>query len=239
MTLFERSPLVIAPSMFCFWTSITLRSASSTIVYLVLGMTMSSRPTERPERVANWKPSDLMRSSIPTVVSSPRFYCNQNLGLETTVGMLDRIKSLGFQFATRSGLSVGLDDMVIPKTKYTMVEEADRKVIEVQKQNMDGAITNGERSNKVIQMWSAVTDQVADEMFSNMKRADEEGAMNPIYIMADSGARGSKQQIRQLSGMRGLMAKPSGEVIETPITANFREGLTVLEYFISTHGARK
>src|SRR5581483_1731691 len=136
-------------------------------------------------------------------------------------------------------LSVGLDDMVIPESKYTVVEEADKKVIEVQKQYMDGAITNGERSNKVIQMWSAVTDKVADEMFGNMKRADEEGAMNPIYIMADSGARGSKQQIRQLSGMRGLMAKPSGEVIETPITANFREGLTVLEYFISTHGARK
>jgi DNA-directed RNA polymerase subunit beta' len=166
-------------------------------------------------------------------------YCNQNLGLEVTVGMLDRIKSLGFHYATRSGLSVGLDDMVIPESKYNVVDEADKKVIEVQKQYMDGAITNGERSNKVIQMWSAVTDQVADEMFSNMKRADDEGAMNPIYIMADSGARGSKQQIRQLSGMRGLMAKPSGEVIETPITANFREGLTVLEYFISTHGARK
>ena len=129
--------------------------------------------------------------------------------------------------------------MVIPASKYTTVDEADKKVIEVQKQYMDGAITNGERSNKVIQMWSAVTDQVADEMFGNMKKADDEGAMNPIYIMADSGARGSKQQIRQLSGMRGLMAKPSGEVIETPITANFREGLTVLEYFISTHGARK
>ncbi len=129
--------------------------------------------------------------------------------------------------------------MVIPDSKYTTVDAADKKVIEVQKQYMDGAITNGERSNKVIQMWSAVTDQVADEMFGNMKRADDEGAMNPIYIMADSGARGSKQQIRQLSGMRGLMAKPSGEVIETPITANFREGLTVLEYFISTHGARK
>jgi DNA-directed RNA polymerase subunit beta' len=166
-------------------------------------------------------------------------YCNQNLGLEVTVGMLDRIKDLGFQYATRSGLSVGLDDMVIPDSKYTVVRDADLKVIEVQKQYMDGAITNGERSNKVIQMWSAVTDKVADEMFGNMKRADEEGAMNPIYIMADSGARGSKQQIRQLSGMRGLMAKPSGEVIETPITANFREGLTVLEYFISTHGARK
>ncbi len=166
-------------------------------------------------------------------------YCNQNLGLEVTVGMLDRIKSLGFNYATKSGLSVGLDDMVIPASKYTTVDEADKKVIEVQKQYMDGAITNGERSNKVIQMWSAVTDKVADEMFGNMKKADDEGAMNPIYIMADSGARGSKQQIRQLSGMRGLMAKPSGEVIETPITANFREGLTVLEYFITTHGARK
>src|SRR6202522_992973 len=166
-------------------------------------------------------------------------YCNQNLGLEVTVQMLDRIKSLGFNYATKSGLSVGLDDMVIPDSKYTTVDAADKKVIEVQKQYMDGAITNGERSNKVIQMWSAVTDQVADEMFGNMKRADDEGAMNPIYIMADSGARGSKQQIRQLSGMRGLMAKPSGEVIETPITANFREALTVLEYFISTHGARK
>ena len=166
-------------------------------------------------------------------------YSNHNLGLETTVRMLDRIKELGYKFATRSGLSVGLDDMVIPASKYTVVGEADKKVIEVQKQYMDGAITNGERSNKVIQMWSSVTDKVADEMFGNMKRADEEGAMNPIYIMADSGARGSKQQIRQLSGMRGLMAKPSGEVIETPITSNFREGLTVLEYFISTHGARK
>jgi DNA-directed RNA polymerase subunit beta' len=153
--------------------------------------------------------------------------------------MLDRIKELGFQYATRSGLSVGLDDMVIPASKYTTVADADKKVIEVQQQYLDGAITNGERSNKVIQIWSAVTEQVADEMFGNMKQADKDGAMNPIYIMADSGARGSKQQIRQLSGMRGLMAKPSGEVIETPITANFREGLTVLEYFISTHGARK
>jgi DNA-directed RNA polymerase subunit beta' len=166
-------------------------------------------------------------------------YCNQNLGLEVTVVMLDKIKALGFKYATVSGLSVGVDDMVIPDSKYTTVEEADRKVIEVQKQYMDGAITNGERANKVIQMWSSVTDKVADEMFANMKNADDDGAFNPIYIFADSGARGSKQQIRQLSGMRGLMAKPSGEVIETPITANFREGLTVLEYFISTHGARK
>src|SRR5450631_1449906 len=166
-------------------------------------------------------------------------YCYLNLGLEVTVKTLDKIKDLGFRYATQSGLSVGLDDMVIPDSKYTLVGEAEKTVLAMQQQYLDGAITNGERSNKVIQMWSGVTERVADEMFNNMKRADKEGAMNPIYIMADSGARGSKQQIRQLSGMRGLMAKPSGEIIETPITANFREGLTVLEYFISTHGARK
>ena len=166
-------------------------------------------------------------------------YCYLNLGLEVTVKTLDRVKDLGFLYATRSGLSVGLDDMVIPDSKYTVVGDAEKQVINVQQQYLDGAITNGERNNKVIQLWSSVTERVADEMFGNMKKADKEGAMNPIYIMADSGARGSKQQIRQLSGMRGLMAKPSGEIIETPITANFREGLTVLQYFISTHGARK
>jgi DNA-directed RNA polymerase subunit beta' len=166
-------------------------------------------------------------------------YLYLNLGLEVTVHALDKIKELGFQYATRSGLSVGLDDMVIPDSKYTVVHEAEKQVIAMQQQYLDGSITNLERSNKVTQMWSGVTERVADDMFNNMKRADKEGAMNPIYIMADSGARGSKQQIRQLSGMRGLMAKPSGEIIETPITANFREGLTVLQYFISTHGARK
>jgi DNA-directed RNA polymerase subunit beta' len=166
-------------------------------------------------------------------------YCYLNLGLEVTVKMLDRIKELGFQYATRSGLSVGLDDMVIPESKYTVVRDAEKQVIGIQQQYLDGAITNGERNNKVIQIWSSVTEKVADDMFNNMKQADKDGTMNPVYIMADSGARGSKQQIRQLSGMRGLMAKPSGEIIETPITANFREGLTVLQYFISTHGARK
>jgi DNA-directed RNA polymerase subunit beta' len=119
------------------------------------------------------------------------------------------------------------------------VKDADKQVINVQQQYLDGAITNGERYNKVIEIWSAITEKVADEMFNQMQRRDKEGELNPIYVMADSGARGSKQQIRQLSGMRGLMAKPTGEIIETPITANFREGLTVLEYFISTHGARK
>src|SRR5487761_1578854 len=177
----------------------------------------------------------LKKKGMGQVVS----YSYLNLGLEVTVKMLDRIKDIGFKYATRSGLSVGFDDMVIPETKYKLVSDAEKQVVSVQRQYLDGAITNGERNNKVIQIWSSVTERVADEMFNNMKAADKAGAMNPIYIMADSGARGSKQQIRQLSGMRGLMAKPSGEIIETPITANFREGLTVLQYFISTHGARK
>ena len=130
--------------------------------------------------------------------------------------------------------------MVIPDSEDELVGDAEKQVISVEQQYLDGAITNGERNNKVIAIWSAVTEQVAEEMFNNMEEHDDKaGTMNPIYIMADSGARGSKQQIRQLAGMRGLMAKPSGEIIETPITANFREGLTVLQYFISTHGARK
>jgi DNA-directed RNA polymerase subunit beta' len=166
-------------------------------------------------------------------------YAYLRFGLETTVRLLDTIKDLGFQSATRAGLSIGIDDMVIPQNKYTLVKDADKAVIGVQQQYLDGAITNGERYNKVVEIWSSITEKVADEMFSVMQQADKQGDMNPIYVMADSGARGSKQQIRQLSGMRGLMAKPSGEIIETPITANFREGLTVLEYFISTHGARK
>ncbi|MGE5726493.1 MAG: DNA-directed RNA polymerase subunit beta', partial [Acidobacteriota bacterium] len=160
-------------------------------------------------------------------------------GLETTVKMLDQIKELGFRFATRAGLSIGIDDMVIPENKKGVVKDAEKQVVSVQQQYLDGAITNGERYNKVIEIWSAITERVADEMFSEMEQQDKAGVINPIYVMADSGARGSKQQIRQLSGMRGLMAKPSGEIIETPITANFREGLTVLQYFISTHGARK
>ena len=129
--------------------------------------------------------------------------------------------------------------MVVPDNKKVLVRDAEKQGIGVQQQYLDGAITNGERYNKVIEICSAITEKVADEMFNQMQQHDKEGDINPIYVMADSGARGSKQQIRQLSGMRGLMAKPSGEIIETPITANFREGLTVLEYFISTHGARK
>ncbi len=166
-------------------------------------------------------------------------YCYLRFGIETTVQMLDEIKDLGFLYATKAGLSIGIDDLVVPSNKARLVDEAEKEVIEVEKQYQDGAITHGERYNKVIAIWSNVTDRVADEMFQTLENQDKSGEMNPIYVMANSGARGSKQQIRQLSGMRGLMAKPSGEIIETPITANFREGLNVLQYFISTHGARK
>ncbi len=167
-------------------------------------------------------------------------YCYLRFGLEATVRLLDEVKQVGFLYATKAGISIGVDDMVIPSGKALLVERAKKDVIAVQQQYLDGAITNGERYNKVIAIWSNITERVADEMFRAMQEQDQKGEVfNPIYIMADSGARGSKQQIRQLSGMRGLMAKPSGEIIETPITANFREGLTVLQYFISTHGARK
>jgi DNA-directed RNA polymerase subunit beta' len=166
-------------------------------------------------------------------------YCYLRLGLEATVRMLDELKDLGFHYATKAGISIGIDDMLIPSDKRRLVETAEREVVKVQQQYLDGAITNGERYNKVIAIWGEVTEKVADEMFKAMEEQDKQGVINPIFVMADSGARGSKQQIRQLSGMRGLMAKPSGEVIETPITSNFREGLTVLQYFISTHGARK
>jgi DNA-directed RNA polymerase subunit beta' len=167
-------------------------------------------------------------------------YCYLRFGLEKTVQMLDTIKDMGFSYATRAGISIGIDDLIIPEVKDRMVGAASKEVIEVEKQYLDGAITNGERYNKVISIWSSVTEKVADAMFKEMEKMDKEGdEFNPIYIMADSGARGSKQQIRQLAGMRGLMAKPSGEIIENPITSNFREGLTVLQYFTSTHGARK
>ena len=167
-------------------------------------------------------------------------YCYLKLGREKTVGMLDELKNLGFLYATRSGMSIGIDDMIVPEAKQNLVSGAQKDVMAVEQQYLDGAITHGERYNKIIEIWSKVTENVSDQMFASMESAEDSGAqVNPIYVMADSGARGSKQQIRQLSGMRGLMAKPSGEIIETPITANFREGLNVLQYFISTHGARK
>ena len=167
-------------------------------------------------------------------------YCYLQHGRELIVEMLDKLKELGFLYATKSGLSIGIDDLVIPKEKAGLVQRANGEVVKVEQQYLEGAITNGERKNKVIAIWSDVTEKIADAMFSEMEAQDESGrSFNPVYVMADSGSRGSKQQIRQLAGMRGLMAKPSGEIIETPITSNFREGLTVLQYFISTHGARK
>ena len=168
-------------------------------------------------------------------------YCHLHFGLEKTVEMLDSLKNLGFTYATRSGLSIGIDDLIIPAGEGARWSTGARdEVIKVEGQYLEGAITNGERYNKIIAIWSDVTEKIADEMFGEMEELDQSGRnFNPVYIMADSGARGSKQQIRQLAGMRGLMAKPSGEIIETPITANFREGLAVMEYFISTHGARK
>ncbi len=167
-------------------------------------------------------------------------YSHIRLGHEMTVKMLDDLKNLGFLYATKAGISIGIDDLVTPDAKKPLVDKAEKDVIAVEQQYLDGVITSGERYNKVIAVWSEVTDKVAKEMFKAMdEREKSSGELNPILVMSDSGARGSAQQIRQLAGMRGLMAKPSGEIIETPIKANFREGLDVLQYFISTHGARK
>ncbi|MDE3243805.1 MAG: DNA-directed RNA polymerase subunit beta' [Nitrospirota bacterium] len=163
-------------------------------------------------------------------------------GHRETVVLLDKIKDIGFTYATKAGVSICIDNMHIPTKKEELISKAQKEVNEIEKQYAEGLITNGERYNKVIDIWAHVTEQVAGEMMKELGSGTESqspAAFNPIFMMADSGARGSSQQIRQLGGMRGLMAKPSGEIIETPITANFREGLTVLQYFISTHGARK
>jgi DNA-directed RNA polymerase subunit beta' len=167
-------------------------------------------------------------------------FCHLKLGHDPTVMMLDDLKTMGFLYATRSGISIGIDDMVTPQSKKGIIEDARKEVDKLQKQYEDATMTNMERENKVTAIWSEVTDRVAKEMFKAMHtREADRKELNPILVMADSGARGSEAQIRQLAGMRGLMAKPSGEIIETPIVANFREGLNVLQYFISTHGARK
>ena len=165
-----------------------------------------------------------------------------------TVLLADRLKEIGFKYANLAGISICLDDMVIPEGKPAIIEKAHEEVTEIQNQYTEGLITDGERYNKVIDIWAKATEEIATEMLDNLSKEIvtardgskiETSSFNAIHMMADSGARGSAQQIRQLAGMRGLMAKPSGEIIETPITANFREGLTVLQYFISTHGARK
>src|SRR5436853_2404874 len=174
--------------------------------------------------------------------------CYRALGLKETVVFADQLMYTGFHYATRAGISFGIDDIVIPEQKTRIVTSADNEVKEIQDQYASGLVTNGERYNKVVDIWSRANDQVAKAMMEKLgseEATDLKGAhhkqksFNSIFMMADSGARGSAAQIRQLAGMRGLMAKPDGSIIETPITANFREGLNVLQYFISTHGARK
>src|SRR5438132_2442082 len=165
--------------------------------------------------------------------------CYKICGHEKTVIMLDKLKELGFREATKAGVSIGIDDMVIPKEKEQEIEAAQKQIKEVEKQYRKGVITPGERYNKIIDIWTHCTDQIANVMLRTLEHNQGKKEYNPVSLMVDSGARGNRQQVRQLAGMRGLMAKPSGDIIERPITSNFREGLSVLEYFISTHGARK
>ena len=187
---------------------------------------------------------DMTKKAISATINA----CYRALGLKETVVFADQLMYTGFHYATRSGVSFGIDDIVIPEQKGRIVAAADHEVKEIQDQYSSGLVTNGERYNKVVDIWSRANDQVAKAMMEKLgteEATDSKGqqrkqkSFNSIFMMADSGARGSAAQIRQLAGMRGLMAKPDGSIIETPITANFREGLNVLQYFISTHGARK
>jgi DNA-directed RNA polymerase subunit beta' len=187
---------------------------------------------------------DMTKKAISATINA----CYRALGLKETVVFADQLMYTGFHYATRAGISFGIDDIVIPEQKTRIVTSADNEVKEIQDQYASGLVTNGERYNKVVDIWSRANDQVAKAMMEKLgseEATDSRGArhkqksFNSIFMMADSGARGSAAQIRQLAGMRGLMAKPDGSIIETPITANFREGLNVLQYFISTHGARK
>ncbi len=199
-------------------------------------------PEEIPFSTIN---KELSKKEIQNLVD----HCYKNVGRRTAVILLDNLERLGFEYATKSGISICIEDMHIPSKKAELIKQAEQQVLEVYKQYSDGLITHGERYNKVIDIWANVTERVAEEMMKELgaedgKKLSEEELMerrsfNSIFMMADSGARGSAAQIRQLAGMRGLMAKPSGEIIETPITANFREGVSPLQYFISTHGARK
>ena len=165
--------------------------------------------------------------------------CYQTVGKERTVQTLDALKNLGFKEATRSGCSIGIVDMVVPSQKKTEIEKAYAELDKVTRQYKNGIITDGERYQKVVDIWTQTTDVIQAALYRKLEHNEGSKMASPLFMMVDSGARGNKAQIKQLSGMRGLMAKPSGEIIERPITANFREGLSVLEYFISTHGARK
>src|SRR5437867_3241029 len=206
--------------------------ANGEIIETTVGRTLFNEVVPEPLRFVN---NELKKKEVTALVAR----CMNQLGNEATVHFLDELKDLGFRYATLSGLSIGIDDMHIPSLKEQLIGNARGQVNEVETQYQDGVITNGERYNKVVDIWAHTTELISEEMFRELESGEQGGEFNPIYMMADSGARGSRQQIRQLAGMRGLMAKPSGEIIETPITSNFREGLTVLEYFTSTHGARK
>ena len=187
---------------------------------------------------------DMTKKTISATINA----CYRTVGLKETVVFADQLMYTGFHYATRAGVSIGVDDMVVPLQKTKILATAEKEVKEIQEQYSSGLVTNGERYNKVVDIWSRTNDQVAKAMMEKLgtdEVTDTKGnkvrqkSFNSIFMMADSGARGSAAQIRQLAGMRGLMAKPDGSIIETPITANFREGLNVLQYFISTHGARK
>jgi DNA-directed RNA polymerase subunit beta' len=187
---------------------------------------------------------DMSKKAISSVIN----LCYRNVGLKATVVFADRLMYTGFSYATRAAVSFGIDDMVIPSEKAAILSQAEAEVKEIENQYTSGLVTNGERYNKVVDIWSRTNDQVAKAMMGKLGTEEvtaangetvRQNSFNSVYMMADSGARGSAAQIRQLAGMRGLMAKPDGSIIETPITANFREGLDVLQYFISTHGARK
>lgn len=188
------------------------------------------------------------RTMTKKVISKVIDSCYRNFGLKETVIFADKLMYTGFKYATRSGVSIGIEDMEIPDDKASIIEHADNEVREIESQFRSGLVTNGERYNKVIDIWSRTNELVAKSMMSKIATEEARDAkgnlvrqesFNPIFMMADSGSRGSAAQIRQLAGMRGLMAAPDGSIIETPITANFREGLNVFQYFISTHGARK
>ncbi|MDD5080729.1 MAG: DNA-directed RNA polymerase subunit beta' [Candidatus Omnitrophica bacterium] len=196
------------------------------IIETTVGRVMFNRILPEGFRYVN---DILGKKAVSSIISE----CHKEFGHEETIKLLDAIKDIGFKYATVGGVSISVDDLKIPAQKKACLDESYLEVNRVEDQYRKGIITERERGNKIRDIWTRTTDKVADLVLKNL---DE---FNPIFMMADSGARGSKQQIKQLSGMRGLMAKPSGEIIETPITSNFREGLTVLEFFISTHGARK
>ncbi len=214
-----------------------------TVVDTTVGRAILSEiiPAGIPYELVN---QDLGKKAISNLINS----CYRQVGLKETVIFADQLMYTGFRYSTVSGISICINDMVIPEEKETLLAGADAEVKEIQQQYASGLVTNGERYNKVVDIWSHANEAVAKAMMdklSTMEVEDADGNMvsqpsfNNIFVMADSGARGSAAQIRQLAGMRGLMAKPDGSIIETPITANFREGLNVLQYFISTHGARK